>query len=302
MIVKEIWDIHTKFDETYCQIKEFLIQNLFYKDDIEFLGIYSKECYIEEDNTILFNFVVRVKSSTIYNTKDDSYVNLLLQNISIKLSPSIFVHHKEVPLMGLHLKKSFLYHNYHGDCALIDAINYKHELLLKINKNDFDNHTYYSFNQIDIKIDDEFGKIAADEFKLDHIDINNISESLLLETFDIAGISYHAPHTNTSNTIHCILYAETENPHDIYAIKLYRWIPNIKESRKKLKNDLIFDLAYISKRNNRELHNYMIETNSRVLFGTLKNGNIKILGGIKEFVTSPYLSQYNVPNWVLNII
>ena len=54
-------------------------------------------------------------------------------------------------------------------------------------------------------------------------------------------------------------------------------------------SNLFFDLGYISRNENEDLHNFMVNNQSRILFGKIINGKITIIGGIKMFLNSKYI-------------
>ena len=92
--------------------------------------------------------------------------------------------------------------------------------------------------------------------------------------------------------MNCVLFAEIDNKHDRNAIKVLRWFPEKrryngeKSQHLYFKGDYFFELGYVSREENEELHKFMVEEKSRILFGEINNDKIKIIGGIKMFLTN----------------
>lgn len=61
--------------------------------------------------------------------------------------------------------------------------------------------------------------------------------------------------------------------------------------------DMFFELGYIAKTDNRELHKFMVDNSSRLLFGKIANDNISLLGGIKIF----FDNDFNFPASLIKI-
>lgn len=61
--------------------------------------------------------------------------------------------------------------------------------------------------------------------------------------------------------------------------------------------DYFFELGYVSRQENSSLHSFMIENNSRILFGKCKDGRIVITGGINSLIDS----EYNLPFCISNL-
>lgn len=71
---------------------------------------------------------------------------------------------------------------------------------------------------------------------------------------------------------------------------------NIQELKEIIANenshgDMFFELGYIAKSDNSELHKFMMENSSRLLFGKIENDCISLLGGIKIF----FGNDFNFP-------
>ena len=61
--------------------------------------------------------------------------------------------------------------------------------------------------------------------------------------------------------------------------------------------DYFFELCYVSRQENSSLHSFMVENNSRILFGKCKDGRIVITGGINSLIDS----EYNLPFCLSNL-
>jgi hypothetical protein len=61
-----------------------------------------------------------------------------------------------------------------------------------------------------------------------------------------------------------------------------------KDDSTRILYDLLCDLGYISREQNKDLHSYMVENNCRLLFGKLVESTITILGGLEIFYTEDY--------------
>lgn len=58
--------------------------------------------------------------------------------------------------------------------------------------------------------------------------------------------------------------------------------------KENLSTDIFYDMGYISRQENRELHNFMMSNNSRLLFAKKSGASIQILGGIKYLISSGF--------------
>ena len=138
---------------------------------------------------------------------------------------------------------------------------------------------------------DEVGNPYYEFPDIDKLNLVDIPEKLHHE-YTLVGKNFYAPFT-TNNTCNCVLFAQLDNQYDDSAIKVLRWLPAKKSdeidqllSLESERGNHFFEMGYISKQENSDLHSFMVEQNSRLLFG-IKNGNrISIDGGIKIFQTS----------------
>lgn len=110
--------------------------------------------------------------------------------------------------------------------------------------------------------------------------------------YRLVGKQFYAPLTRRKD-MDCVLFAQLDNEYDEYAIKVLRWFPAKKgdEIDKLLGfasggGDCFFELGHISREENAALHKYMVDNNSRLLFGKLSGDKISIIGGVKLFKTN----------------
>lgn len=63
--------------------------------------------------------------------------------------------------------------------------------------------------------------------------------------------------------------------------------------------DIFFEMGHISRNHNSELHQFMVENDSRLLFGKIEDNTISIMGGISYFLSSDFsfplcLTRFNI--------
>ena len=132
------------------------------------------------------------------------------------------------------------------------------------------------------------GSLQLHLMLISHKEISNYIDKLRCidipfvgDTYTLVGENYHAKHT-TKNHIECVLFAETDNEHDVNAIKVLRWFPKKRSSETMNLSNLFFDLGYISRNENEDLHNFMVNNQSRILFGKIINGKITAIAQNKN--------------------
>lgn len=152
-------------------------------------------------------------------------------------------------------------------------------------------------------IRDDIGKPIYQFPDIDYISIIDLPIDILTNKYTLVGRNHYVPFT-TDSEINCVLFAQLDNDYDTKAIKVMRWFPSPKDEESDLKLDLesyegsiFFELGYVSARENTSLHKYMIENNSRLLFGTIKDSVIRIDGGVKIFQTN----GFKYPRCLFNI-
>lgn len=137
----------------------------------------------------------------------------------------------------------------------------------------------------------------------------DVPNELLNTKYSLVGKQFYAPRT-TKEPFYCVLYAETENEYDPNAIKVLRWFPGKKgtEIDKELGtgnsldqgvgSDYFFELGHISRQENFDLHQFMVDNSSQLLFAKCEEDKISIIGGIKDFETNDFkypICLYNIP-------
>lgn len=144
-------------------------------------------------------------------------------------------------------------------------------------------------------------EIGLSEIKFEGIQTTrkvNLPRQFKENLYSVVGEKYYTKFSIAD--FDCILFAQTENEYDNHAIQVLRWFP-------KLKNDIstilpgAYMYGYISKDENVDLHNFMLENNCRILFGHVNNGHVSVIGGIESFINGP-LKEFNIPCFILPLI
>lgn len=261
-IIPQILDIHEAFASAWEQIQKF------YRLEIDPLYCESSSgTFIAEldrnSHVVLLNFVIKG------NVLRHGSVTVDL----IFFSPIVNQNTGEIISEGIKMEEllemqwgnvifSFRLHN-----SLKDSV-----VLYRLFKRKID----FSKNHIL----DDLGEVWVKKDAIDALRVSSIPSKYLIE-YELVGTSYHAKYTKTTE-LDCVLFAETDNPHDLCAIKVLRWFPEVRvDNQISLKGHLFFHLGYIRRTQNSELHNYMVENSCRILFAKCHNSKINIKGGIK---------------------
>lgn len=164
------------------------------------------------------------------------------------------------------------------------------------------NYRFIPERLADDKIADDVGKLAYFNFDDSiHLKRQKIPKELIDREYTLVGVNYRAPHSITCNQ-NCILFAVDDNPYDSNAIEVRRWFPVTTDKVNSNVRDGIYEWGFISRKENSELHRYMMEHSCRILFGkTNKFGKIVILGGIEKFVKGS-LRGYAIPVNIVQFI
>lgn len=143
-----------------------------------------------------------------------------------------------------------------------------------------------------IPIDDDFGNIVCDFPDIQCLKIVDVPDDILNKSYSLVGKQYYSPYT-TDNETYCVLFAQLDNEFDSDAIQVLRWIPANKgeELDQQLGlnlngGDVFFEMGHISRQENTALHSFMVDNDSRLLFGKKTGDKISILGGVKIFQTN----------------
>lgn len=138
---------------------------------------------------------------------------------------------------------------------------------------------------------------------IDFLSVVDVPEEMRSGQYTLVGKQFYAPYT-TDKECDCVLFAQLDNEYDVNAIKVLRWFPAKKGIEvdqllgfQEDGGDLFFELGYISKGENADLHDYMVGNNSRLLFGKTVGNKISITGGVKQFMNN----EFKYPRCLYNI-
>ena len=151
-------------------------------------------------------------------------------------------------------------------------------------------------NTIFQRIKDEIGMPYCSFKDVKELKMKSIPKKLLNRDYPFVGMNHYAPFT-TSEDIYCILFAQLDNQYDNNAIKVLRWIPEERENQKNFHGDVFFELGYIGRTDNTELHEYMTQQSSRILFGKKQGNVIHLMGSVSMFLEM----NLNYPKCLFNI-
>jgi hypothetical protein len=153
-------------------------------------------------------------------------------------------------------------------------------------------------------VNDDLGKIVSGFTDINCLKLVDIPYRLTEKDYTLVGKQFYAPYSTDKET-YCVLYAQLNNQYDTNAIQVLRWIPENKgkEADQLLGlspdgGDVFFELGHIARTENSELHSFMVENDSRLLFGKRTGNKIRILGGAKIFETNEIKYPrclYNIP-------
>ncbi len=153
------------------------------------------------------------------------------------------------------------------------------------------------------KMLDDVGLPYSNFSDIDSLSLIDIPRELCSQSYSLVGKQHYAPYT-TDEECHCVLFAQKDNEYDTNTIKVLRWFPvkkgieidqllGIQEDG----GDLFFEMGYISREENGDLHDFMMNTNSRILFGISVDNKISITGGVKQFMDN----EFKYPRCLYNI-
>lgn len=150
-------------------------------------------------------------------------------------------------------------------------------------------HDFLSSYQATI---DDIGMPANCFYDIKFLNICDIPRKFLDTQYTLVGTQYYAPYTRSQ--AYCVLFAELDNEYDKNAIKIFRWFPKVKNTQQLVEttsftsrvSDIFFEMGHISRNENSDLHSFMVDNNSRLLFGVKHENRISILGGVKMFQQS----------------
>lgn len=137
-------------------------------------------------------------------------------------------------------------------------------------------------------IKDEVGCPFTSLEKIDELCLIDVPQRFSSVQYTLVGKQYYAPYS-TDNESYCVLYAEKDNEQDCNAIKVLRWFPVSRQCALDAIfedinwGDIFYELGYISRHENAELHSFMLSSNSPLLFAKKLGDRISIIGGVKIF-------------------
>ena len=130
--------------------------------------------------------------------------------------------------------------------------------------------------------------------KIEELCLIDVPERFSSVQYTLVGKQYYAPYS-TDKESYCVLYAEKDNEHDCNAIKVLRWFPVSRQCaldacffEEVNWGDVFYELGYISRHENAELHSFMLSNKSPLLFAKKLGDKISIIGGAKIFFSNDF--------------
>lgn len=143
-------------------------------------------------------------------------------------------------------------------------------------------------------IKDEVGCPFTSLEKIEELCLIDVPQRFSSVQYTLVGKQYYAPYS-TDNESYCVLYAEKDNEQDCNAIKVLRWFPVSRQCALDASffeevnwGDVFYELGYISRHENAELHSFMLSNKSPLLFAKKLGDKISIIGGAKIFFSNDF--------------
>ena len=143
-------------------------------------------------------------------------------------------------------------------------------------------------------IKDEIGCPFTSLEKIEELCLIDVPQRFSSVQYTLVGKQYYAPYS-TDKESYCVLYAEKDNEHDCNAIKVLRWFPVSRQCALDAGffeevnwGDVFYELGYISRHENAELHSFMLSNKSPLLFAKKLGDKISIIGGAKIFFSNDF--------------
>ena len=156
------------------------------------------------------------------------------------------------------------------------------------------NDLYYRFYTIQSDVD-EIG-ITNLNFKgikkVKDVTIPNLFKN---KTYTAVGQQYYTTEQITS--CDCILFAETTNKYDRNAISIRRWYPH-RRGDENVYPSKLYNYGYISKKQNAQLHDFMLENQSQILFAKVVNNKVQVIDGL-QYLTD---NEIDIPECIKDLI
>ena len=143
-------------------------------------------------------------------------------------------------------------------------------------------------------IKDEVGCPFTSLEKIEELCLIDVPQRFSSVQYTLVGKQYYAPYS-TDKESYCVLYAEKDNEQDCNAIKVLRWFPVSRQCALDASffeevnwGDVFYELGYISRHENAELHSFMLSNKSPLLFAKKLGDKISIIGGAKIFFSNDF--------------
>ena len=149
-----------------------------------------------------------------------------------------------------------------------------------------------------MKIAEDFGEAVTSFQDGLRLGCNPLSEKILTARYAIAGASHYSTMPVKDGTL-CVLVTESDNPYDDHAILLLRWVPCMKSEFGNAYLHPLYKMAYISRCDNRDLHEEMVRTGNHILFGRVEKATVSILGNATALDKQP-IADYVLPYSLFN--
>jgi hypothetical protein len=273
--------IHNEFSQTEKKIKTYIQERFSIESPVWALVLTSQPQFYSNE-FIVFNVVVYFEKN----------VATIIRDIKVTISPLLFVSYDEV--CGINNLKTLP--------AVLDFFEsiYKRDkpTILSFSAKRAPKRYVFGVHEANVELDD-LGTTIYDFENLEKLEPIELPKAIKELEITAVGSPFHAPYT--IHSIDCILFAQNYNEHDVNAIQIRRWFPIAKQ--KKDHEYIIngtFMYGYVPRTSNSELHLYMQQNNSRILFAKLIDKKIQILGGIEVFEKE--LINYYLPTFALNFI
>lgn len=140
---------------------------------------------------------------------------------------------------------------------------------------------------------DEIGCPYTSFDEIEELHLIDVPQNLSSVQYTLVGKDYYAPYS-TDKEAFCVLYAMKYNEFDCNAIKVLRWFPVSRQCVLDATHedvnwgDIFYELGYISRHENAELHSFMLSNKSPLLFAKKLGDKISIIGGAKIFFSNDF--------------
>lgn len=142
-------------------------------------------------------------------------------------------------------------------------------------------------------IRDEIGCPYTSFEEIEELHLIDVPQHLSSVQYTLVGKDYYAPYSTDKESF-CVLYALKHSEYDSNAIKVLRWVPVSRQCALDATfenvnwGDIFYELGYISRHENAELHSFMLSNKSPLLFAKKLGDKISIIGGAKIFFSNDF--------------